>query len=221
MSAPTKRKRCAFYQRVSRRDQNPENQAPSMRQLATTRGLEVVQVFEEKASAAKKRPVYEEMMKLAHRGSFDVLVVWSLDRLGRSLVGNMTAVLELDRLGIEIVSVTEPWLSNAGPVRDLLIAIFSWCAQQERARLIERTHEGLATARRKGTRLGRKPHFFDVAKARALRAEGQSIRAVATAVGAPRSVVARELARLGVPKSSTTDTEKSGRATSPDEGPKT
>jgi DNA invertase Pin-like site-specific DNA recombinase len=71
------------------------------------------------------------------------------------MVGNLADVLELDRIGVTVVSVRESWLDTGGPVRSLLIAIFSWVAEQERARLIERTKAGLAAARRKGKRLGR------------------------------------------------------------------
>jgi len=71
----------------------------------------------------------------AYRGDFEVVLVWSLDRLGRSMTGNLEAVLELDRCGVEVVSVREPWLDTGGPVRALLIAIFGWVAEQERAQI--------------------------------------------------------------------------------------
>lgn len=64
------------------------------------------------------------------------------------MIGNLTDVLELDRIGVKVVSVRESWLDTGGPVRNLLIAIFSWCAEQERNRLVERTKAGLASARR-------------------------------------------------------------------------
>ncbi|MCA9624478.1 MAG: recombinase family protein [Myxococcales bacterium] len=63
------------------------------------------------------------MMEAAHRGDIDVVVVWSLDRLGRSMTGNLQAVLDLDRCGVEVLSVRESWLDTGGPVRALLIAI--------------------------------------------------------------------------------------------------
>jgi len=52
------------------------------------------------------------MMADAHHGAFDVLVVWALDRLGRSMVGNLRDVLELDRCGVQVVSVRETWLDT-------------------------------------------------------------------------------------------------------------
>jgi DNA invertase Pin-like site-specific DNA recombinase len=84
-------------------------------------------------------------------------VLADLDRLHRSMVGAITTVLELDRLGVEVISLKEPWLDTSGPVRSLLVAIFGWVAEQERVRLIERTKAGLERARAQGKRLGRPP----------------------------------------------------------------
>lgn len=106
------------------------------------------------------------MIEAAHRGAFEVLLVWSLDRLGRSMTGNLVeAVLELDRYGVAVMSVREPWLDTGGPVRPLLIAIFGWVAEQERAQIAERTKAGLARARKKGVQLGRPKRRVDKRRA--------------------------------------------------------
>jgi putative DNA-invertase from lambdoid prophage Rac len=135
------------------------------------------------------------MMRDAHRGAFDVLIVWALDRFGRSMVGNLQAVLELDRRGVQVVSVCEPWLDTGGAVRPLLIAIFSWVAEQERAHLVERTKAGIARARRQGIRIGRPERAVDVRRARALRDEGLSLRAVAKKLKVPATTLHRALGR--------------------------
>lgn len=147
--------KAAIYLRVSSAKQTTENQRPDVERVVSARGLEVVAVFEEQASAVKRRPEFERMMNDARRGRFAVLVVWALDRFGRSMEGNLRDVLELDRLGVQVVSVREPWMDTGGPVRSLLVAIFSWVAQQERARLVERTCAGLDRAKKMGKRLGR------------------------------------------------------------------
>src|SRR5262245_14358454 len=90
-------KRAAHYLRVSSKEQTVDNQRPDLERVAATRGLEVVQTYEEQASAVKVRPQFEAMMRDARRGRFDVLQVWALDRFGRSMVDNLQAVLELDR----------------------------------------------------------------------------------------------------------------------------
>lgn len=186
--------RAALFLRVSTGRQETENQRPDLLRLAQVRGLEVVEVYDEvQSAAAKARPAFEQMLKAAHTGRFDTLLVWSLDRLGRSLVGNLQVVLELDRIGIQVVSVREPWLDTSGPVRSLLIAIFSWCAEQERLRLIERTRAGLDRARRQGKRLGRPRMEFDLKQARAMRTQGMSIRGVAAKLGVGVATVHRAL----------------------------
>jgi DNA invertase Pin-like site-specific DNA recombinase len=71
--------------------------------VVATRRLELVAEYEEMASAAKARLVFDRMMRGAHRGTVDVLAVWALDRFGQSMVGNLQTVLELDRCGVQIV----------------------------------------------------------------------------------------------------------------------
>jgi putative DNA-invertase from lambdoid prophage Rac len=187
------KKRAALYLRVSTGQQTTDNQRPDLIQLAKARGFEIVALFEETISAAKARPAYDKMLLSAHRGEFEALLIWSLDRFGRSLVGNLQAVVELDRIGVQIVSVREPWLDTSGPVRGLLVAIFSWCAEQERVRLIERTRAGLDRARRQGKRIGRPPVSIDPKRALAMRGQGMSIRQVALALGVGSATLHRAL----------------------------
>ena len=77
-----------------------------------TRGYKLVEAYEEQGSAVKSRPAFARMMIDAHRGLFDVLVIWALDRFGRTMVGNMQAVLDLDRCGVKVISVREPWQND-------------------------------------------------------------------------------------------------------------
>ena len=69
--------------------------------------------------------------------------MWSLDRLHRSMLGALQTVLDLDRIGVQVVSLREPWLDTGSPVRPLLIVIFGWVAEQERIRIGERTRAEL------------------------------------------------------------------------------
>jgi hypothetical protein len=62
--------------------------------------------------------------------------------------------LALHRAGVQLISLREPWLDTGGPVRDLLLAIFSWVAEQERARFVERTRAGMQRAAKYGTKSG-------------------------------------------------------------------
>lgn len=139
--------RTAIYLRVSTEQQSTALQRAEIERICASRQLTITHVFEEQASAVKHRPEFERMMAAARTKSFSHLVIWALDRFGRSLAGNVNDMLALDRLGVTVISAREPWMDTAGPVRDLLVSIFSWVAQQERARLIERTKAGIAARR--------------------------------------------------------------------------
>lgn len=208
-------KRCALYLRVStpKRKQRPgeieppkaeqtvDNQRPDLARLAELHGFTIVREYAAHESTAKRRPTFEAVMADARRREFDVLLVWAIDRFGRSLEGNVRDVLELERLGIRVMSFSESWLDtdHRSPVRGLLLSIFSWIAEQERVRRSERTKAGLARVREKGSKSGRaigRPPRLDaegVARVLALATEGRSVRSIAMAVGVPRPTVQRAL----------------------------
>ena len=140
--------KAAVFLRVSTDRQTLENQRAEVEQLARARGYEPVVYEETESAAAKRRPVFERMLADARAGKLKAVAVWAIDRLHRSMQGAINDVLELDRLGVRVLSVRESWLDTSGPVRPLLVAIFGWVAEQERARLIERTKAGLERARR-------------------------------------------------------------------------
>jgi putative DNA-invertase from lambdoid prophage Rac len=189
----------ALYARVSTAEQTTANQLDDLRRLASARGWEPV-VYEEQASAAKRRPVLDRLMDDARRGKVHAVVVWALDRLDRSMLGCLARVVELDRLGVSVVSVREPWLDTSGPTRALLVAVFGWVAEQERARLIERTRAGLDRARRQGTRIGRPPASPVMLSAAADRVrEGVPLRQAARTAGVGAATLSRFLQRSKTP----------------------
>jgi DNA invertase Pin-like site-specific DNA recombinase len=149
----------AIYLRVSTDKQDHANQEPDCLRLVEARGANVdeVEILREVESSAKERPVWRDMLERCRRGEIRTLVVWGLDRFGRSMWETCAAVKELDRLGVKFVSVREPWCDTDSPVRDLLLAVFAWVANHERDRLRERTLAGIEKAKRRGKRLGRPP----------------------------------------------------------------
>jgi DNA invertase Pin-like site-specific DNA recombinase len=194
MRTTSGRPAAAIYLRVSSDRQTVANQLAEVRQLAVARGFEPV-VYEEVESAAKARPVLGRLLDDARAGRVQAVAVWALDRLHRSMVGAIGTVLELDRLGVQVLSVREGWLDTSGPVRPLLVAIFGWVAEQERARLIERTRAGLARARAQGVKLGRpRASPLQLAAAANRVAAGASIREAARACGVAFSTLQRHLA---------------------------
>lgn len=189
------RRRAARYLRVSRSDQRPGLQADETGDLIDRRGWHLADTFlDQGVSGAKgSRPELDRMMAAARRRSFDVLVVWRSDRLFRSLRHMVAALEELAALGIEYVSVTEPF-DTTTPQGRLLIHLVSAFAEFERGILQERTRAGLAAAKRRGVRLGRPPAHIDMFKAKGMRAQGKSLRTVARHFGIGASTLHRLLA---------------------------
>jgi DNA invertase Pin-like site-specific DNA recombinase len=186
--------KAALYVRVSKKDgsQCLANQLPECLQLASARGFEIVEEYSDRQSALARRPGFDQMMKDAAKGRFRVVVVWSLDRLGRGL-RCFDEFRRLSGYGIRVISVREPWSEVDGPARDLLAAVASWVSGFERERLIERTRAGLDRARAQGRRIGRPPATVDLAKALALRAQGHGLRAIGERLRIGASTVGRAL----------------------------
>ncbi len=183
MTQHMKPRRGALYLRVSTGDQHAENQRPEVEALARARGISIVLEGEENVSTRKARPAWERVMAAARSRKIDVVIIWAIDRLGRSMAGNLNTILELDRLGVETLSVRESWLDTGGPTRSLLVAIFSWVAEQERDQRSARTRAGLDRVRKRGVRLGRPCKSINLAAARSMLA----------VPGATRATVARKL----------------------------
>jgi DNA invertase Pin-like site-specific DNA recombinase len=145
----------ARYLRVSRADQNPQLQADESERLIKARGWELTDTFLDHGISGTKdqRPELTRMMASARRGDFKILVVWRSDRLFRSLKHMVAMIEELRALGIDFVSVSEPFDSTT-PQGRLLFHLVSAFAEFERGVLVERTKAGLDAARRRGARIG-------------------------------------------------------------------
>jgi len=152
-------------------------------------------LFQDKASGARDdRPGLAQALAFLRPG--DVLVVWKLDRLGRSLPHLIEIVNGLKTAGVGFRSLTEP-MDTATPHGELLFHLFGALAQYERALTQERIRAGLAAARRRGRRGGR-PRVLDVERLEAVRAalgRGESKAAVCRTFGIPRSTLYDALGR--------------------------
>ncbi len=186
--------RAALYVRVSTRDQTTENQEGELRCWADRLGLEVARVYADTASGARSdRAALTAVLAGAHRRQFDVLLIWSLDRLSREGIGPMTRYMDqLKGAGVRVMSHQEGWVDTASPVWDLLLAVFAWAAQQERQRIGERVRAGQDRARAQGIRFGRRPRVVDLEELRRRREAGQGWRKIARAMKAPSSTLRRK-----------------------------
>lgn len=189
----------AIYARVSTAGQDAANQLPEIERLCQNRGWQIGHRYVETVSgAAQRRPELERMLEDAHRGEFQVVVVWALDRLGRGGIAEVAGIVaKLDGAGVALVSVREAWADGTGPVRNLLVAVMAWVAEQERARLLERLGAARARLEKEGRSWGRPRRLTpaQIERVRALKATGKSDRQVAMALKVPRTTLRDALAR--------------------------
>src|SRR5277367_5813587 len=147
--------RAGLYARVSTNDQQTlAMQSRAMREYTARRGWTITAQVREVGSGAAKREAREKLLEAARRREIDVVLVWRLDRWGRSVTDLLATLQELEHLGVGFVSLTEALdlTTPAGRAMAALLAVF---AEFEREILRERVRAGLAHARQNGQRLGR------------------------------------------------------------------
>ena len=189
--------RAALYARVSTRDrgQDVANQLEQLRQFAASQNWTVVHEYIDRASG--KRSDREQFQKLfvdASQRRFDLVLFWSLDRFSRE--GVLETLQHLQRLtqyGVNWRSFTEQYLDSMGLFKDAVLAILAVIAKQERIRLSERVHAGLARARKQGRVGGRPKLVLDRARIMQLDADGWTIREIAEEMGVSRASIHRIL----------------------------
>jgi len=188
-------KRAAIYTRVSTFDQTAQNQIYDLRALAQQRGLEIVKEFSDIgiSGARARRPGLDQMMADARRGRFDVLMVWSCDRLARSTKHFLEVLDELSRIQIEFLSFRES-IDTGGALGRAIVVIVSAIAELERSLIIERVKAGLRRAKLEGRHIGRPPVQVDREAILQDRAHGRSLRQIAKANRISRATVCRVLA---------------------------
>jgi DNA invertase Pin-like site-specific DNA recombinase len=187
--------RAAIYLRVSRDDQTTDNQRLVLEKVAGHRGWVIVQTYEDQgisgAKGREQRPAFDTMLKDAVRRRFDVLMVWSIDRLGRSVLYVANALAELDAAGVALYSDQQA-IDSTTPTGRAMIQMASVFGEQERSIIRSRVMAGLDRVRQQGKKLGRpkvSPKMEDAIR-RHLRA-GHGILKVAALVGVGSGTVQR------------------------------
>jgi len=145
-------RKAVIYARVSTEEQNLDNQIELLKNLSTEQNCKVSHVYTDKVSGGSaNRPQFQQMLKDARLRKFDVIYIWSLDRFSREGINNTLSYLKLLKSqGVSLKSMQEGWLDTSDDgMGELLIAIFSWVAKQERMRISERTKAGLARSKKK------------------------------------------------------------------------
>ena len=187
-------KRAALYIRVSTLDQHPETQLHDLRQFASQRGFQIVQEYVDHGfcGARARRPALDKMMEDARRHHFDVLLVWSCDRLARSTKHLLQTLDELNGMGISFLSQREA-IDSEGPLGRAIIVIVSAMAELERCIIIERVRAGMRRAKIEGRRIGRAPLNVNRVALLRDRERGMSLNQLAKAHGISKASVCRVL----------------------------
>ncbi len=191
--------RVAIYARVSTTDkgQDVELQLRELRAFTQTRGWGIHQEYLDEGVSGSRfhRPALDRLLTACRRRQVDIVLVWRLDRLGRSLKHLIMTLDEFQSLGVAFVSLHEQ-LDCTTATGQLLLHLLGAFAEFERAIIRERVKAGLSNARIKGKRLGRPSLGIDHAHVKSLRTTGHSIRKIARALHVSPASVHKTLSAI-------------------------
>jgi DNA invertase Pin-like site-specific DNA recombinase len=190
--------RVALYARVSTLNgQNPDMQLAELREYAQRRGWTVTSEYVDIGVSGSKqsRPELNRMLKDAHSRKVDAVLVWKLDRLGRSLKHLVTTIEDLSAYGVSFVSLRDN-LDLSTPSGRLMLHIIGAMAEFERELIKERVTAGMAAARKRGCRIGRPKVYVSSDKVKALRDAGVSWRQIGKRLGVGTGTVVRAAAAV-------------------------
>ena len=185
--------RVALYARVSTcNGQDPEMQLRELREYASRRGWTVTSEYVDQGVSGSKesRPELNHLMADAHRRKFDAILVWKIDRFGRSLKHLVNALADLCAYGVAFISFRDN-IDLSTPSGRLMFQIIGAMAEFERSLIQERVRAGLRNARAKGKRLGRPTVKVDAAEIGRMRSQGLGWRTIASQLGVGLGTVVR------------------------------
>ena len=189
----------AIYARVSTSNhgQNVSLQTREQHQFAEARGWQVFDDYIDQGVSGSKdsRPELNRLMADARRRKFDIVLVWKLDRFGRSLRHLVNALAEFESLNISFVSLSDNLDLSTASGR-LMFNIIGAMAEFERELIRERVKAGMKNARAKGVRIGRPRTKIDTSQIASLRDGGASLREIAARLGVSVGTVASRAKRL-------------------------
>jgi DNA invertase Pin-like site-specific DNA recombinase len=191
------KKSVAIYARVSTDKQKVDMQLNELRQFVARSGWTIYEEYIDQSftGANTNRPAFLAMMESARKRKFDVLVVWKLDRLSRSLKDLINTLDELGSCNIDFVSYDNN-LDTSTPTGKLVFQIVGAVAEFEKDIIRERVIAGLANARIKGKRLGRPPKAAAIyEQARIMRSEGLSYRKIGKQLGIDEGTIRKRFSQ--------------------------
>lgn len=196
--------RVAIYTRVSTDGQTCANQERELRAVAERKDCEIVQVYTDRGISGAKgrdgRPAFDTLCKDAVRREFDIVMAWSVDRLGRSLQDLITFLNEIHAAGVDLY-LHQQGLDTSTPAGKAMFGMLGVFAEFERSLIRERVMAGLARAKKYGTKTGNpfgRPKIDAAVEAiiRKSLLKGMGTKATAKAAGVGIGTVLRVRAEL-------------------------
>ena len=179
-----KMKKVCLYVRVSTQTQTTENQLRELRAVAVRMGYEIVSEFIDNgisgAKSRKDRPALDEMMKMATQRKFEMVMCWSIDRLGRSLQHLVEILNELQAMKIDLFFMQQG-MDTTTPSGRMIFSVFGAIGEFERNLIRERVIAGQQRAKASGTHIGRPTKMNDGMRSaiKVMHQNGMSIRQIA------------------------------------------
>jgi DNA invertase Pin-like site-specific DNA recombinase len=186
----------AIYARVSTEDQRCDLQLDACREFTLNRSWKIYAEYVDTgfSGAKAERPQLLKLMRDARARKFDCIVVWKLDRFGRSVSNFLAHMQDLAQWGVRFIVATQAIdTDQASPTSKLLLHIFAAFAEFERAMIQERVKAGMRAAKNRGVKAGRRPGIFDRARVVELRNQGYSYLQIQRAMGLSHGTVQRTL----------------------------
>ena len=186
----------ALYIRVSTQEQRTDSQDQELRRYCRQRGWKNLSIYVDKICGAKtSRPELERLMQDIRAGTIERLVVYKLDRLGRSLTHLALILDELNRLQVPLIASSQGIdTSNDNPAGRLQLGVLMAVAEFERGIIKERVNAGIAAAKVRGVKFGRPATLNGrVVEVSKLKAQGLGVRAIARHLKMPPSSVYKAL----------------------------
>lgn len=170
-------------------------QLDELRQVARQRGWTTVDEYldEGESGAKDSRPALDRMIDDARTVKIDLIAIWKLDRLGRTLKGLVSLVDDLGRWGVDIVSVRDPVFDSTSPAGRLVFQVMGAVSEYERGLIRERSLAGIRGAQARGKHCGRNPKEIDVRPGIALIDQGRNLSEVARILKIDRTTLRRRL----------------------------
>ena len=148
-----------LYLRVSKEEQNLENQRDTLTTFCNEKGYQIVKIYEEKVKGSENnRPEFKRMLKDAENKTFDTILVWDYSRFTREgLIKASEYYNLLNKIGVNLICYKQPFFNTGNELTDYIIrGVVSEFAKQERNMISERTKASLKVARSKGRMIGRR-----------------------------------------------------------------